>query len=121
MTLSGGQRQRLSIARALLADPLIVIFDDSLSSVDGQTEKKIQIATDKLLKDRTTVIISQRLNTINNSDLIIVLDQGKIAEMGNPDELAASNGLFRQMLDAQIDGILDLATANPLEGTVDDN
>ncbi|MFX0012817.1 MAG: ABC transporter ATP-binding protein, partial [Candidatus Hermodarchaeota archaeon] len=82
ITLSGGQRQSLSIARTLLADPLIVIFDDALSSVDIKTERKIQDALEALLRNRTTIFITQRLSTIKFSDWIVIMDKGTIAEQG---------------------------------------
>jgi len=108
VTLSGGQRQRLSIARALLADPLIVIFDDILSSVDIKTERKIQEALESLLENRTTIFITQRLSTIKITDWIVVMDKGNIAEQGTHDELLSKNGIYKQLFDTQVDGVLNL-------------
>jgi ATP-binding cassette subfamily B protein len=108
ITLSGGQRQRLSIARALLADPLIVIFDDALSSVDVKTERKIQDALEALLENRTTIFITQRLSTIKFSDWIVIMDKGFIAEQGKHSDLLSKNGIYKRLFETQVDGILDL-------------
>ncbi|MHA1974870.1 MAG: ABC transporter ATP-binding protein [Candidatus Hodarchaeales archaeon] len=109
VTLSGGQRQRISIARALLANPLIVIFDDSLSSVDVKTEIEIRKATKDLLKNRTTIIVTQRLSTIKTADKIIILDKGKIVEAGTHNELLALNGVYSRLVHSQQDGLINLA------------
>jgi len=87
VTLSGGQKQRLSIARAFLKNADILIFDDSLSAVDGMTEKNIIENLKEYRKDRTNIICSHRLSVIENSDKIIVLDRGKIVEQGTHQEL----------------------------------
>jgi ABC-type multidrug transport system fused ATPase/permease subunit len=108
VTLSGGQRQRLSIARALLADPLIVIFDDILSSVDIKTERKIQEALEALLKNRTTIFITQRLSTIKFVDWIVIMERGIIAEQGKHADLLSQNGIYKRLFETQIDGIIDL-------------
>ena len=108
ITLSGGQRQRLSIARALLLDPLIVIFDDALSSVDVKTERKIQDALEALLKNRTTIFITQRLSTIKFTDWIVIMDKGTIAEQGTHTDLLSKNGIYKRLFETQIDGVLDL-------------
>ena len=93
ITLSGGQRQRVAIARALLMDPRILILDDSLSSVDTQTEKLIQEALDKLMEGRTTFVIAHRLSTVRRADLIVVMDNGRIVQQGKHDELLEDGGL----------------------------
>ena len=97
--LSGGQKQRLSIARALIVKPKILIFDDSTSSVDVETEFKIQEALMKIMKETTTIIITQRISTIRNADLILILDRGRIVGLGNHEELIESNVLYKQIFE----------------------
>ena len=97
--LSGGQKQRLSIARALIVKPRILIFDDSTSSVDVETEFKIQEALTKIMKDTTTIIITQRISTIRNADLILILDRGRVVGLGNHEELIKSNVLYKQIFE----------------------
>lgn len=109
VTLSGGQRQRISIARALLLNPKIIIFDDSLSAVDIKTEHKIQSALELLLKNRTVIFITQRLSRLMSTDMNIILSHGKIIERGTHDELIDKNGLYKKLFDTQIDDILDLS------------
>ena len=101
INLSGGQRQRLTIARALLTDPRILILDDSLSFVDANTEREIQIAIDDAMKGRTCFIIAQRLSTIKNADRIMVLDDGRIIEFGTHTELLARDGVYRRIYETQ--------------------
>ncbi len=100
-TLSGGERQRLSIARALLKDPPIMVLDEATSALDATTEQKLQIALDEVRKGRTTFIIAHRLATIRNADRIFVFDQGRIIESGNFDELVRMNGRFAALAKAQ--------------------
>ena len=95
--LSGGQKQRIAIARAFLTDPPILIFDDSVSAVDSETEEKIGLAMEKVLKNRTTIIITHRLHTIRTSDKIIVLKHGEIVAEGNHDELLQSSEDYRRI------------------------
>jgi ATP-binding cassette subfamily B protein len=94
VTLSGGQRQRIAIARAILANPRILILDDSTSSVDAKTEMKIQDALENLMEGRTTFIITHRLSTIRKADLIVIMERGRIVEMGSHEKLLASGGLY---------------------------
>ncbi|WP_374689059.1 ABC transporter ATP-binding protein [Promineifilum sp.] len=102
VTLSGGQKQRIAIARALLADPRILILDDSTSSVDTETEHLIQEALAELMKGRTTFIIAQRLLTLKHADCILVLQDGRIVERGTHDFLLSQTGLYRQIYDLQL-------------------
>lgn len=101
VTLSGGQRQRIAIARALLLDPRILILDDSTSSVDTHTEYLIQRALERLMEGRTVFVIAQRLSTIRRADLILVMDQGCIAERGTHTSLIAQDGLYREIYEMQ--------------------
>ncbi len=97
--LSGGQKQRLSIARALIVKPKILIFDDSTSSVDVETEFKIQEALMRIMKETTTIIITQRISTIRNADLILILDRGRVVGLGNHEDLVKSNVLYKQIFE----------------------
>ena len=101
-TLSGGQRQRMSIARAVLIDPPILILDDSTSSVDASTEELIRRAMESVMQGRTTFVIAHRLSTVHRADLIVVLEDGRIAESGTHKELLALNGLYRDIYELQL-------------------
>jgi subfamily B ATP-binding cassette protein MsbA len=92
--LSGGQRQRLAIARAILADPKIIILDEATSNLDTESEALIQKSLNELVKDRTTIVIAHRLSTIKKADQILVIEAGRIAEQGNHDELIAAKGRY---------------------------
>ncbi|HUN13070.1 MAG TPA: ATP-binding cassette domain-containing protein, partial [Rhabdaerophilum sp.] len=100
-SLSGGERQRLSIARALLKNPPILILDEATSALDATTERKLQLALEEVMKNRTTFVIAHRLATIRNADLILVLDQGHIVESGKFEELVAQGGRFAKLAQAQ--------------------
>jgi ATP-binding cassette subfamily B multidrug efflux pump len=100
-SLSGGQRQRLCIARTLILNPPILVLDDSTASVDAGTESRIQEAIGEVVKGRTTFIIAHRLSSIQHAHTVVVLEQGRIAEMGTPAELAASGGLFTHVSELQ--------------------
>ncbi|MGH2633603.1 MAG: ABC transporter ATP-binding protein [Tepidiformaceae bacterium] len=102
VTLSGGQKQRIAIARTLIMDPRILIFDDSTASVDTQTEFLIQQALQELMKGRTTFVIAQRLRTIMRADEIVVLDRGTVVQRGRHDELLAEDGLYRRIYDLEL-------------------
>jgi ATP-binding cassette, subfamily B, bacterial MsbA len=101
--LSGGQKQRLALARAILADPRILILDEATSSVDAEAEYLIQQALDSVLQGRTALVIAHRLSTIQNADKIIALDKGNIAEIGNHQELMKYNGLYSQLYRRQLE------------------
>jgi len=105
--LSGGQKQRLALARAILADPRILILDEATSSVDAEAEYLIQQALDEVLKGRTSLVIAHRLSTIRNADKIIALEEGRIREVGDHHELLARGGLYSQLYRRQ----LELATS----------
>ena len=102
--LSHGQRQLMSIARAVLADPKILILDEATSSVDTRTEKEIQDAMVRLMKNRTSLIIAHRLSTIRDADKIVVMDQGRVAEIGNHEELLAQKGKYYELYMTQFAG-----------------
>ena len=102
VTLSGGQKQRIAIARTILLNPRILVFDDSTASVDTQTEFLIQQALNVLMEGRTTFVIAQRLRTVLRADEILVLDEGKIVERGKHEELLTNNGLYRDIYDLEL-------------------
>jgi ATP-binding cassette subfamily B protein len=110
-TLSGGEKQRVAIARTLLVNPSILILDDSTSAVDAETEHLIRLALEQLIKNRTTFVITHRLPIIKNADLILMLKDGQIEEMGKHDELMAKNGLYRSTYLSQLASTQDAAVS----------
>jgi len=112
VNLSGGQKQRIAIARALLIDPAILILDDSTSSVDAETEARIQEALDEVMKERTSFIVAQRISTVLNADKILVLEDGQIAAEGTHSELMAFSPIYREIYDSQLGdgGSVDVGT-----------
>ena len=103
--LSQGQRQLLAIARAAIADPPVLILDEATSSIDTRTEKIVQDGMDKLMNGRTTFVIAHRLSTIKNSDTILVLEQGRIVERGNHEQLLALKGRYYQLYTGKSDSL----------------
>jgi ATP-binding cassette subfamily B protein len=95
--LSVGQRQLLSFVRAYLQNPRIILLDEATSSVDSETEKLIKSATEKLTQGRTSIVIAHRLSTIQKADKIVVLDKGRIVEMGTHQELLGKNGMYKKL------------------------
>jgi len=106
--LSEGQRQLIAIARAILADPRILILDEATSSVDTRTEVQIQAALRELMKGRTSFVIAHRLSTIRNADRVIVIEDGRIVEQGNHEELIARGGAYHRLYMSQFRGQADL-------------
>jgi ABC-type multidrug transport system fused ATPase/permease subunit len=110
VTLSGGQKQRLTLARALVAEPPILILDDALSSVDAQTERDALARLGSIMRGRTCVVITHRISTVKRADQIVVLDGGRIVETGDHDALMAREGVYadlfrRRSLEEELDAI----------------
>ncbi|EZH74030.1 antibiotic ABC transporter ATP-binding protein [Aquimarina atlantica] len=99
--ISGGQKQRLSIARAVLKNPPIMILDEATSALDTESERLVQSALENMMKNRTSIVIAHRLSTIQNSDLIVVMQKGKIVEQGTHDELIAKDGIYQKLVNMQ--------------------
>jgi subfamily B ATP-binding cassette protein MsbA len=107
--LSGGQRQRIAIARALLRDPPILLLDEATSALDTESERLVQDAIDRLMQDRTVLVVAHRLATVLDADEILVLDAGRLVERGTHQALLAENGLYRRLYDLQFRGAEVLA------------
>ncbi|KAH0791312.1 ABC transporter family protein [Histomonas meleagridis] len=101
-TVSGGQRQRIAIARALIKDPVILITDEATSALDAASEKKVQIALDEVMKNRTSVVVAHRLSTIRNANIIYVFDAGEIKEIGNHESLVRKRGYYYELVRRQM-------------------
>merc|ERR1712080_406815 len=99
--LSGGQKQRVAIARAIIRNPRILLLDEATAALDGESEKIVQDALDKLMGNCTTVVIAHRLSTIQDADLIVVMGKGKIREKGTHDTLLKDNGIYKKLCDQQ--------------------
>jgi len=107
VNVSGGQKQRLCIARALLKHPKIIILDDSTSAVDTDTDHRIQLALKEKLGGMTTIIIAQRVASVKEADRIIIMDNGKIADIGNHEELLKRNEVYRDLYNTQMEGAME--------------
>ena len=99
--LSGGQKQRLSIARAVLKNPPIMILDEATSALDTESERLVQVALENMMKNRTSIVIAHRLSTIQNADQIVVMSKGEIAEQGTHTELLSKNGVYKRLVEMQ--------------------
>ncbi|MCJ9671538.1 ATP-binding cassette domain-containing protein, partial [Neorhizobium sp. SHOUNA12B] len=102
VSLSGGQRQRLSIARALMLRPAVMVFDDSTAAIDAGTEQRIRTAMRRYAADRVTIIVAHRLSSLMHADRILFMEEGRIVESGTHDELLALGGRYKALYDLQV-------------------
>jgi ATP-binding cassette subfamily C protein CydCD len=109
--LSGGQRQRVAIARAFLKNAPTLILDEATSHLDAVSEAQVRQALDALMRDRTTIVIAHRLSTVRHADLLVVLDQGRLVELGTHAALVASNGLYARLIRRQLGGVREKVRA----------
>ncbi|KAI5058686.1 hypothetical protein GOP47_0026856 [Adiantum capillus-veneris] len=112
--LSGGQKQRIAIARAMLRNPAILLLDEATSALDSDSEKSVQEALDRVMVGRTTVVVAHRLSTIRKADIIAVLQEGKVAELGSHEELMEKDGVYAALMKIQTDGPADSRTGRPV-------
>lgn len=105
VSLSGGQKQRISIARALIRDPSVLLLDEATSSLDSETEKEVQAVFEKTARGRTMIVVAHRLATVQNADIIFVMNQGRVVEKGNHVTLLGRKGIYWQMCQAQALGV----------------
>jgi len=101
--LSGGQKQRVAIARAVLKDPKVLILDEATSALDAESEFLVREALERLMKGRTTLVIAHRLSSVKNADRVVVLEGGKIAQTGKHSELVVEEGLYKRLVERQLD------------------
>jgi subfamily B ATP-binding cassette protein MsbA len=113
LRLSGGERQRIAIARALLKNPPILILDEATSALDNTSERLVQEALQRLMHDRTTIVIAHRLSTVRHAHRIVVVSDGQVAEEGSHAELLARSGLYRRLYDAQFEDVVFRPEARP--------
>jgi ATP-binding cassette subfamily B protein len=116
VNLSGGQKQRLAIARAILLKPRILILDDSTSSVDVETETRIQDALDKLIQDCTSFIVAQRISTVLNADKILVIDKGRLVAQGTHSHLMRTSPIYQEIYESQLGNGPDVQSQEPENG-----
>ena len=107
LKLSGGEKQRIAIARAILADPSVLILDEATSALDAKTEKLVSEALERLMKHRTSIVIAHRLSTIKRADRIYLLEKGSILDSGSHQELYERAPLYREMVDYQKNGFIE--------------
>ena len=106
MKLSGGQKQRIALARVMVKNAPILILDEATSALDSKSEKIIQENLEKIMKDRTVIAVAHRLSTLKSMDFIVVIDHGRVVQIGSHSELLEKQGLYKQLWDLQTDGFI---------------